>query len=288
MTTFGKLLIQPYRASLPDLETPSGISRLREGSHDSCGLLADAIEEMIADTADDRERAAIERIEKRRAALEASTETISYMDFGAATRDSSQTAAEMYAGSPKTRTVGDLCQRTSKPYRSALLLFKLFRKFQPSVCLELGTCLGISGSYQAAALDINGRGRLVTLEGAEPVADLARETFESLGADKVTLRVGRFQDTLDDVLREYAPFDYAFIDGHHDEEPTIEYFEKIIPVLAPGALVLFDDIRWSDGMKRAWRRVVDYEAVRVSLDLVDIGICVMAPPLGSKEHFEIR
>src|SRR5690606_6597761 len=170
---------------------------------------------------------------------------IVYRDFGAADREGRQTPAEMYAGIERPRTVGDLCRRTSKPYRSGLLLMKLLRATGVRSCLELGTCLGISGSYQAAALELNADGRLVTVAGAEPVAAIAGETLARLGHGRTRLVTGRFQDTLADVLARHRPFDYAFIDGHHEEHATLDYFEAILPALTDEALLVFDDIRWS-------------------------------------------
>jgi predicted O-methyltransferase YrrM len=86
----------------------------------------------------------------------------------------------------------------------------------------LGTCLGISTSYLAAALKLNLAGSVVTLEGAETKARLAAQNFRELGLSNVCTIVGRFQDTLDDVLE---PIKFAFIDGHHEESATLAYFE---------------------------------------------------------------
>ena len=115
------------------------------------------------------------------------------------------------------------------PIAPPSLLHKLLRKTKSVSCLELGTCLGISASYQAAALELNGAGRLITMEGAAPVAALAQQTVDKLGHGRVTIEVGRFQDTLDGVLAANKPFDYAFIDGHHDGPATVDYYNRILP-----------------------------------------------------------
>jgi predicted O-methyltransferase YrrM len=47
---------------------------------------------------------------------------------------------------------------SSKSRNWALLLYHLLRRFRPTSCVELGTCLGLSGAYQAAALKSNGAG----------------------------------------------------------------------------------------------------------------------------------
>ena len=62
--------------------------------------------------------------------------------------------------------------------------------------LEMGTCVGISAAYQAAALNDNGAGRLVTLEGYAELAAEAQELWSNLGLSNVEVIVGRFAQTL--------------------------------------------------------------------------------------------
>ena len=90
------------------------------------------------------------------------------------------------------------------------------------------------------------------------------------GLDNIELRVGRFQDTLPAALAE-GPLGYAFVDGHHDEEATLEYFERLLPH-APEAVLVFDDIRWNDRMERAWRRIAADDRVGLAVDLDEYGV----------------
>ena len=86
-------------------------------------------------------------------------------------------------------------------------------------------------------------GRLVTLEGAPALADLARTHLGELAiGDRVGVVTGRFADMLPDVLASRGPFDLVFIDGHHEEEAAFAYASSIRPHLAPGALVVLDDV----------------------------------------------
>ena len=178
-----------------------------------------------------------------------------------------------------------ICRVASKPYRSALLLFKLVRAYRPERCLELGTCLGISAAYQTAALELNGAGRLVTLEGDGARADLARTHLKDLGFERFQVVTGRFQDTLDDVLEMHSPVDFAFIDGHHEERATVSYFEAIRPRLSDGAVVVLDDISWSAGMKRAWDVVRHHPNVKAAVDLYGVGLCLYAESMVDTRAF---
>jgi len=152
----------------------------------------------------------------------------------------------------------------------------------------MGTAVGISAAYQAAALKLNGYGTLVTLEGATSLADIAKKNFQHLGLDTVEVIVGRFQDTLPGVLTDRQPVDYAFIDGHHDEQATLAYFEQILPFLAETSLLVFDDIAWSEGMKRAWKTIAQDRRVGVAVDLgPGLGLCVIDTSVTKRRYFRI-
>jgi len=217
----------------------------------------------------------IQQIEASRTKLCRSRETISVPDYGAGAPDDLIPASEMLRGRMTTEIVGEACQLYSKPPIWAGLLFQIIRETKRQNCLELGTCLGISAAYEALALKLNGGGWLVTLEGSAEFARVAECNLMELGLDaNVEIRVGRFIDTLPDVLSRGRRFDYVFIDGHHDEEATVDYFERIVPHFAHPAVVIFDDIDWSQGMVRAWKRIKAHRTVGVAIDLVKIGICL--------------
>jgi predicted O-methyltransferase YrrM len=91
---------------------------------------------------------------------------------------------------------------------------------------------------------------------------LARENFQALGLENVTVVSGKFQDTLYRALNEHHPIDFAFIDGHHDEKATITYFKQIQLHLRKESVVIFDDISWSKGMRNAWKKIRENDKVR--------------------------
>ncbi|MBI4005366.1 MAG: class I SAM-dependent methyltransferase [Gammaproteobacteria bacterium] len=246
----------------------------REGS-DVSRLLAGVLEETVCNSTNRDEQVWIEKIELLRKNLESSNTEILVEDYGAGSQYLDLASKEMNRNKIVTRTVGEICRNASKTGFWSFLLFKLIRKFGVSACLELGTCLGISTSYIAAALKLSGAGKITTLEGAESLASLASENFHKLDLDNVKIIVGRFQDTLNKVLNENGDMDFVFIDGHHDEKATLAYFEQVIPFLAERALLVLDDITWSEGMNRAWKTITEDKRIKISVDLRDIGICVL-------------
>lgn len=224
------------------------------------------------------EKAWTSRIERLRAELEASTERVTRTDFGAGLRHAAETAQDGAVASLDGARVEDEVQRiarfSSKKGLWALFLFKLIRELRPLRCVEMGTALGLSGAYQAAALALNGRGELTSLEGSAELAAIARRNWAALGLQGADVVVGKFSDTLGGVLGARAPIDYVFVDGHHDENATLDYFEQLVPHLASPACLVFDDIAWSKGMRRAWRSIESDRRIQVSVDFGMMGVAI--------------
>ncbi|MEY2806196.1 MAG: O-methyltransferase [Planctomycetia bacterium] len=231
----------------------------------------------------DEDARVVAGIEALRARASTSSERLRIDDYGAGAPDSTFSEEQMAAGRVIERTVGEACRASKKPAWAGLL-WHLVREFKPERCVELGCCLGISACYQGHALRSNGGGgRLWTLEGAPMLAAVARRHLAEQGLDgRVEVVVGRFQDTLPGLLARHAPIDYAFIDGHHDEQATLRYFEQLLPHLAPRALLVFDDIDWSDGMRRAWARLVDDRRIQLSIDCGEVGVCAVDATIKDK------
>jgi hypothetical protein len=57
--------------------------------------------------------------------------------------------------------------------------------------------------------------------------------------------------------------------------------------LADGALLVFDDISWSGGMKRAWKTIILDERVKISVDLRQIGICIIDSRIAGRKNIAI-
>jgi len=94
----------------------------------------------------------------------------------------------------------------------ALVLHALVREFRPETALELGTNIGLSAAYEAAAMAVNRHGRLVTLEVSPHRTARAKVLHKALQlADRVTYVNGYFQDTLENTLESLPPIDFAFI-----------------------------------------------------------------------------
>lgn len=230
--------------------------------------------ETIEHNVSEQEKQWVDKIEELRRSLNRNNNEIVITDFGAGDPDSNRSESEMHIGKVNSSTISEINQ-ASKPPFWALILFKLIREFKPQTALELGTCLGISASYQASALTLNSKGKLVTMEGAQSLVELSKENFNQLGLNNIEIVSGRFSDNLHNVLEQNKPIDYVFIDGHHDKSATIQYFEAILPYLSEDAILVFDDIAWSKGMKSAWEEITKNQRLKIIIDFNLIGICIL-------------
>lgn len=175
--------------------------------------------------------------------------------------DGSLTLADYDAG-----TYSDAA-KVSRRGAGARALYSVAAEYRPRTILELGTNIGISAAYLAAA-----GGNVTTLDASAYRLRLARRLHDSLGL-KISHVHGKFIDTLPDVLKQLPPVELAFIDGHHQYQPTLDYFEMISAHAAPGCVYIFDDIRYSRAMWKAWRELkVRFEA---TADMGGMGVAII-------------
>lgn len=165
----------------------------------------------------------------------------------------------------------------SIPPALGLLLMRLVRELSPASCLEIGTGFGISAAYQAAALELAGQGRLVTVDVAPGPAAIASEGLAELGLERrVDVLVGEAGEVLRSALEASSPVDFALIDADHRPEATLRDFEAVAPHLGAPAVLVFDDVglSWA-GMREAWRLVRAHPRVTATAHLGRLGLALL-------------
>jgi len=121
------------------------------------------------------------------------------------------------------------------------LLMMLTSMTRGRVAIEVGTLAGYSGIWIARGLKRGGR--LITIEKEPLHADFAQQAFADAGvADRVEVRRGGGLDVLPTLARELQPesVDVVFLDAIKSEYP--EYWRIVRPLIAPGGLILIDNI----------------------------------------------
>lgn len=154
--------------------------------------------------------------------------------------------------------------------RKGRILSVAVRLMRSEAGLEIGTAYGMSALFIATAQALLGhKVRLVTIENGEPQYSLARamlaERYPSVVCEK-----GLSQDVLRGLLVHQADYDFVFHDGGHSRDHYVNDFAAMKPLLRPGAVVLFDDIRWARdpaGTYKGWREVVDDPGVASAVEL---------------------
>ncbi len=185
----------------------------------------------------------------------------------------------------RERTVGSIARNSVKPAKFARLMYRMVKYYHFEYILELGTSLGVTSCYLASA---NPGGELVTLEGADRVADLAEQHFKELELKNIRLIRGNIDDTLPLALEALPKVDFAFLDGNHRQEPTERYFNLLLPKVHNDTLLVIDDIHWSEEMESAWKTITGHPAVMASLDLYYTGIVSFRKEFREKEQFQVR
>lgn len=183
------------------------------------------------------------------------------------------------------RTIASIARHAAKSKKWAQLLFRIVNYYQPKTILELGTSLGISTAYMAMA---NPQARIITAEGSAAIAAQAKRNFQSLSCTNIQQVTGNFDDTLPGILAALPQIDLVFIDGNHRYEPTVRYFNQLLPHLHAHSIVIFDDIHWSADMEQAWGTIKEDKAVQLSIDLFFIGLVFFSDQFKVKQHFTIR
>jgi predicted O-methyltransferase YrrM len=160
---------------------------------------------------------------------------------------------------------------TGRDRRWGTFLHLLAKATKATSVLELGACAGISGCYLATPESVV---EFMTVEGSPTLANLASDNIRKVFPSGVVVS-SLFDDAIDnDIPRLKQPIDYAFIDGHHESIATIHYYERLVPHLAPKAVVVFDDISWSADMNTAWEELSSRSEFSHAMDVGPIGVCL--------------
>jgi predicted O-methyltransferase YrrM len=167
-----------------------------------------------------------------------------------------------------------LANHSSVPRRWGTFLHLCAEALDARTILEMGACVGISGAYLASAAS---HPRFITIEGSAALAAIAEATLSKFSNRAIVIR-----DSLDSgipraltlLAQEQSTIDIAYLDGHHEEAPTLHYVRTLLPHLVRGALIILDDISLHAGMRRAWHQLSTMAGVGAAVDTGRLGLLV--------------
>jgi caffeoyl-CoA O-methyltransferase len=146
--------------------------------------------------------------------------------------------AALHALADETRATLASPQMLTGPVEGRLLETLVFAT-RARMVLEIGTYSGYAALSMAAALPPDGR--LITCELNPEHAEFARRHIDaSPYAERIELRVGPALETLATLD---GPLDLVFIDA--DKPSYRDYYEAVLPKLAPHGLIAVDNTLWS-------------------------------------------
>ncbi len=214
-------------------------------------------------------------IESLRAELKTDNKEINVPDFGAGSRMQLN----------NKRKISAIAHSSLKPKKYSQLIFRIVHYYKPETIVELGTSLGITTSYLSFA---NPDAKIVTMEGAPEVAAVAKKNFKQLNLSNIKIVEGNFDETLSTVNSQLSTVDFAFIDGNHRKEPTLNYFHQLLNKASESSIFIFDDIHWSGEMEDAWNEIKQHQSVTLTIDLFFVGVVFFRKEQKTNEHFTIR
>ena len=201
-----------------------------------------------------------------------STEKLEVTDLGSGSR----------VFSSNTRNVSGIAKNAGISRKRQRLLFRLTRYLKPELMLELGTSLGLA----TAAMSLgHPAGQLITIEGCPNTANKAKEEFRAFQLKNIRVRNESFKDFFTSL--DLATFTVIYVDGNHDKDNTLAYFDALLKYVDNESVIIFDDIYWSQGMTEAWQEIAEHPKVTVSIDTFFWGL-VFFRKEQQKEHFTIR
>jgi predicted O-methyltransferase YrrM len=173
------------------------------------------------------------------------------------------------------------------------LIYDFVVKTRPAQILELGTGVGTSSCYMAAALDELGAGRITTIDRNPELPEWVRETFTK--ADPALLRFIEIVTTTSSYNDELLPrieaqtknglcepcYDFCYIDGAHTWSDDGLAFFLADKLLKPGGWMLFDDMAWTiagsaEASKEAWTQAMS-AGLRATMQVTKIFDLLVAP-----------
>ncbi len=119
------------------------------------------------------------------------------------------------------------------------VLSLISRLVRPGHILEIGTYTGYSALCLAEGLQHGGV--LHTIDKNDELTEMQRRYFNrSPFGKQIVQHTGMALEVLSSLEER---FDLVFIDADKSEYPA--YYEKVLPMVRPGGLLLFDNVLWS-------------------------------------------
>lgn len=141
-------------------------------------------------------------------------------------------------------------------------VFPLLEREKPLRWLEIGSFEGRSALWTVENMFKNSASEITCVDMWLPWGEygqLKDYNYElvfdanTAGVSQITKRKGPSKEVLPSLVGRL--YHGCYIDGSHDEEDVLEDAQLVLPLVAPGGVIIFDDYEWPHG--QGVRRAVD-------------------------------
>ncbi len=178
------------------------------------------------------------------------------------------TVVDKGAGSRKMgdiRKLSDIAKYAVLNEDDAVFLSRLVYFLKPKHILELGTSLGVSTLCMALSCP---ESQIHSVDACPETHAVASNVLHAFSADNVSLHTTTFKAFL---AQNEASWDFVYVDGDHRYQQTLDLMNDIQNRLSEEAVILLDDIHWSKGMTKAWRKLA-HDKDFIALDFYHFGL----------------
>ncbi len=156
----------------------------------------------------------------------------------------------------RSMDASDALARLSSPAPACALLAELIARTAPAWVVEIGSAFGVASVAMASALVAGGRGRFDGIELEDWKAALADAAVRAVLGDRGAVHAGGVESVLPALVdRRATRIDFAFVDALHTYDATWAEHRLLVAATAPGAVVVYDDVSFSDDMRRCWSAI---------------------------------
>jgi predicted O-methyltransferase YrrM len=188
---------------------------------------------------------------------------------------------DLGSGGYGSRKLSEIVAHTTKKPRYARLLFRLANSNRSQNILELGSGPGLTTLYLAMA---DSRSHLISIEGDKNLAVLAERNLSRFCLKNKEIICANIDDALPGVIDGFPCLDFVFFDANHTYDATVKYFRLCLPKTNKNTIFVFDDIHASEEMETAWNDIKGHPAIRLSIDIYEMGICFFNDNLIKQEY----
>jgi len=174
------------------------------------------------------------------------------------------------------RKISDMVKYACLPQKYGRLLSCICAEFEVKAALEMGTSLGLTTLYLSHShpnIEIH------TIEVCPQTSEIAKRTFEQSNSNNIQIHLETFESFLNEGNLS-TDINFVFIDGNHTYQATLSYYKTLHEKLSNNSILIFDDIRHSKEMLKAWKHICNLDTSFLCIDLFRLGIVFLSPQSG--------